>query len=176
MGLGVTSYKGLKKLDVLFDGDEEPVDPVSREPIDTYVRFYINGDFPGREEGIEHKGVYAFEDCESEIGMGYGPYNHWREQLAKLAGYAPMPHSRYGQTEMLCAEACWRGATGPFSELINFTDCDGVIGPVVSAKLAKDFSDFAPAAEQVGGEFAQYYGLFKSAFEMAAQNGAVRFH
>ena len=30
----------------------------------------------------------------------------------------------------------------PFVELINFSDCEGVIGPEVAAKLAKDFADY----------------------------------
>jgi len=38
MGLDVSAYKKLTKLDVLFDEDGEPVNPVTRELIDDYVK------------------------------------------------------------------------------------------------------------------------------------------
>ena len=67
----------------------------------------------------------------------------------------------------------------PFAELVNFSDCDGDIGPMVSRKLAADF-------ERHRDEFYAYtddeydrqrYEHFAAAFKVAGeQNGCVSFH
>lgn len=176
MGLDVTAYKGLTKLDCVFDADGEPIDPATREPIDEYFRSHGTNEFPGRDEGIESGAVYRYDESLAGPSLGYGGYNRWREELARLAGYEPTPHTRWGQTEMLHAAACWSGATGPFAELINFTDCDGVIGPVVAARLLTDFKAFDERAQAIGEAFYAVYREFTECFEMAAQDGAVSFH
>lgn len=67
--------------------------------------------------------------------------------------------------------------TSPFFELIHFADNEGVIGPVVSAKLAKDFRDNYERAKAFGdGYWLSKYEKWMAAFEMAADNGAVEFH
>jgi hypothetical protein len=172
MGLDATWYTGLKKReDVVFDGDGEPTN------VDNYFRPYVNSDFPGREEGVEHRAVYEYEDAGTAFSGGYGGYNSWREWLAKLAGYPLTEFKQYGQVEKAHAAACWKGAIGPFSELINFTDCEGVIGPVVAAKLAKDFAAFDSRAQAASeGNNYDRYKRWREAFEKAAQNGAVDFH
>lgn len=176
MGLDVTAYQGLIKLDCVFDADGEPIDPITREPIDDCFLALANRDFPGRAEGLEHKGVYTYLDCMSGPSLGYGEYNGWREQLAKLAGYQPVAVKVMGRTELLHSVACWDDRPGPFTELINFTDCDGVIGPVVSARLFADFVQFDEKAKSVGGDFYETYREFFDCFRMAAQGGAVHFH
>jgi hypothetical protein len=81
-------------------------------------------------------------------------------------------------------------AKGPFTELINFSGCEGYIGPVVAAKLAKDFADYQQRAEEYaanqgepdhgsedwsGDEWLEVYNDWRRAFEMAADGGAVIF-
>lgn len=66
---------------------------------------------------------------------------------------------------------------GPFWELISFSDCDGIIGPLVSAKLAQDFGDFQPAADDHPDQhFRDMYARWRTAFETAADTGFVDFH
>ena len=176
MGLDVTAYKQLTKLDALFDADGEPVNPATREPYESYFRAGVNHDFPGREEGLEDGSVYSYADSMGGWSGGYGRYNHWRDDLAKLAGYPLGSYRQYGNDyPSYCAE-CWTGAKGPFSELINFTDCDGVIGHVVAAKLAKDFAEFDERAKAMGEDFYERYAEWRAVFEFAADNGAVDFH
>jgi hypothetical protein len=177
MGLDVTAYKGLKKLDAVFDAGGEPIDPVTREPLDNVMIAFDNGDFPGRAAGLEDRGVYSYEDAEGFWSGGYGRYNHWREGLAKLAGYPLTEYQgSFGGAQKAHAAACWQGAAGPFSELINFTDCDGTIGPEVAAKLARDFAEWDERAQAIGGEWYEAYAEWRSCFEFAAHTGAVRFH
>jgi hypothetical protein len=169
MGLDVTAYRKLRKIETqMFDADGRP---------DHGTRLRINPHFPDRAEGIEDGAVYDYEDSIDFRAGSYGGYNAWREQLAKLVGYPLTEHRDHGGAiVMRHAASCWNGATGPFSELINFADNDGVIGPVVSKKLAADFARFEQQAKATATWFAESYGLWKRAFEMAADGGAVEFH
>ncbi|WP_448120514.1 hypothetical protein [Pseudomonas veronii] len=171
MGLDISAYSKLVAApEAEFDEDGELVD------YENFNTFYDNKDFPGRIEGITPKAAYKIEgDC-AGLSIGYGRYNAWREELAKLAGYPAKPYTQYGRTEDSHCMPCWSGAQGPFAEQINFSDCEGTIGPVVSAKLAKDYAEFAEKAEAVGGYFWEKYQEFRVAFDLAADNGAVSFH
>lgn len=75
------------------------------------------------------------------------------------------------------AEAVWNGkANGEaFVELINFSDCEGVIGAEVAKKLAADFAAYQDKAGDKG-DFARVYASWRKAFELAADGGAVCFH
>jgi hypothetical protein len=177
MGLDITYYKNLTKLDCLFDRDGDPVHPKTRAPIENFARIRANSSFPERETPLEDGGIYI---CEEREGFNAGPYslyNRWREQLAKLAGYPAVEVDEYGTKQMRHDVGAWQSEGGPFYELINFSDCEGTIGPVVSAKLAKDFADFQSKADAVESEdWRESYADWRKAFETAAQNGAVHFH
>lgn len=161
MGLDITAHTGLTKA--------EGGDLVLRPNI---------GEFAGREDGVEIGCAYRAAASFDFRAGSYGGYNAWREQLAKLAGYPPTERRGYdGKIEMRCAAACWNGATGPFSELINFADNEGTIGPAVARKLAADFAQFEKQAKAAhDGWFSDRYRDWKRAFEMAADGGAVEFH
>lgn len=177
MGLDITAYRKITKLDAVFDSDGEPIDPTTREPIEYAMRAYINNDFPKQADKIEDRAIYDAADSFGFRAGSYGGYNHWRDQLAKLAGYPLGQHEQYGKVyDSYCVE-CWNGKTGPFSELINFSDCEGVIGPETAAKLAKDFAVFQDAADKTDEHFfKENYNAWRKAFEMAADAGAVSFH
>lgn len=178
MGLDITAYRKLTKIDAVFDADGEPLDPNTREPIENYFKPYANPSFPGREEGLTDRAVYAYADAEHVFSRGYGSYNRWREALAKLAGYPLTEYvGAFKQRESAHAAACWEGATGPFSELINFADNEGTIGPVVAAKLARDFAEFDEHAQSVSEPyFYEGYGDMRRGLELAADGGALDFH
>lgn len=174
MGLDVTGYsKLIERPDAERDEDGELIDYENLE------EFYENKDFPGRYEGLKRGMAYEIaDDGDAEhVGMGYGSYSAWRDELAKLAGYESLPYKGYGgRVESSHCAPCWRGALGPFAEQINFSDCDGTIGPVVAAKLAKDYADFDEKASLCDEYFYERYKLFRRIFELAADGGAVRFH
>ena len=179
MGLDITAYSGLKKLDVSFDVDGEPVMDWDHG---RHTRFYVNDDFPGRNGSIQHKMVYEHGDSFGFCAGSYGGYNNWREELAALADYPQVEHESvagYAPSRRLRRDAAaWRGlcAGKPFVELVNFSDCEGVIGPEVAAKLAQDFAAFDEKAAAVGGWFYKSYQDWRKAFEMASRSGAVSFH
>jgi len=176
MGLDISAYRCIEKVDCVYDEGGDPIDPVTREYIDYDVRAYVNPDFPGRADGIEDKGVYLAKES-MRVGCGaYSQYNRWRDDLAKLAGYPLKAYIQYGNTYHSNAEGAFNATEGPFWELICFSDCDGTIGPIASAKLAKDFAEWDERAKVVGGYFYDQYQQWRAAFEMAADNGMVRFH
>jgi hypothetical protein len=133
------------------------------------VRFWVNLDFPIQAAGISEGVLYEPADKFSFRAGSYSGYNRWRDQLARIAGFADD------------SDAWENGPQGkPFYELIHFSDCEGVIGPTIAAKLAKDFADNQPHADAfVGPEsdwFQTKYADWRKAFEMASDNGAVSFH
>lgn len=180
MGLDISAYRKLTKIDVTFDADDQPIDRKTGEPLDDYYRVYANPDFPGRESGLVDRAVYGYEDSEHVFSRSYGGYNRWREELAKLAGYPKAERVMWGVKEDLHAMSLWSGQVteGPFYELINFADNEGTIGPVVAAKLLRDFIEWDDRAKAVEGHpyFYQGYSELRRGLEMAADGGALDFH
>lgn len=172
MGLDISAFSKL----VEAPGAERDTDGCLVD-YDNFRSFDENPDFPGRLAGIKSDVPYRIDGESTGFRAGsYGGYNVWRNDLAKLAGYPLTKYrSHRGEVEGYDAGA-WAAGVGPFFEQIQFTDCDGTIGPVVSAKLAKDYADFATQAEAIGGYFWEKYQEWKEAFDMAADNGAVSFH
>lgn len=128
-----------------------------------------NDDFPGRADGLE-RGWYRFKGRQHDFGAGsYSSYNWWRERLAEMIGTS--------------AEAVWqKPEPGPFMELIDFADNEGVIGSATSKKLAGDFADwadrakgFAATLDESTDYFNETYDNFREAFGIAAGGGAVQF-
>lgn len=161
MGLDITAYEKVARI---VDGDEGRGWRV------------WDGNFPGRCAPLE-PGYYenAGDDwCVYTFGAGsYLGYSAWRVELSRFAlGCEPEQVWKAGDTH-----------GGPFVELINFTDCDGSIGPTVAAKLARDFAGheeravaFADSLGAYGSRFADLYRDFRRAFELAARGGVVIFH
>lgn len=167
MGLDVTAHKRLRRIGAypVTDADWNAIDD------DDYVAVSPNANFPDRADGLE-PGVYAVEGARRLHAGSYGGYNRWREQLAALVGTTP--------------QAVWeaKDPSGPFVELINFSDCEGVIGPKTSAKLAADFEGWRERAQVYAASLSDYdsewwlgkYREWQAVFRFAADTGAVDFH
>lgn len=171
MGLDITWYRGIARAAESEGRDEDGL------PLDGFNSFYLNSDFPGRADDITEGAIYSFEEEGDFCAGSYGGYNRWRDDLAKLAGYAATPHARYGSTETRHDAGAWQASSGPFWELINFSDCEGTIGTAVSAKLSADFAKYQPKADSHPNEyFRERYARWRNAFDKAAQSGCVAFH
>lgn len=173
MGLDISACSKLVEApNAERDEDGYPAD------YESFNKFYDNKDFPGRFEGLNADMIYGYSaDSDFDhFSIGYGRYNAWREELARLAGYGAEEYERYGRKDLSHCVPCWNGAQGPFAEQINFSDCEGTIGPIVCAKLAKDYAEFSEKAEAVGGYFWDKYQEFKRCFDIGADGGAVKFH
>ena len=155
MGLDITAYRKLTPdAGAEVDAEGYPAD------WQTHVRFgasmdWSEGEWPGRAAPLSSSTLYTWAESFGFRAGSYSGYNQWRAALSEI------------------------GEPGDFLELIEFADNEGVIGPIVSAKLAGDFQRNAAAAAQVPhwqGWFASQYALWQRAFEMAADGGAVNFN
>lgn len=172
MGLDISFYKNISPINACLDQNGNAINPETGDEIGGKYFQPIKNFYFDHDEGIADHCAYSFE---SEAGFragSYGGYNHWRDQLAQIAGY-PKDESEIRPY----SASAWKANSGPFWELINFSDCEGTIGPENSAKLAKDFADFQSKADEHQDEyFRERYSLWRNAFETASQNGAVVFH
>lgn len=157
MGLDVSYYRDLSP--IACDGEDCD-----------HIRIYANDPaFEGREAPLT-PGCYDGEEVDGFSAGSYGGYNQWRAWLSMLAlGASP--------------EDVWNNrktfAGKPFVELVNFSDCEGTIGPDVSKKLAADFATFDEKTREGMKDYHGYYEKYqewRKAFEVATNNGAVCFH
>jgi len=114
------------------------------------------------------EGDYEAEEIFSFRAGSYSTYNELRRQIAGLINTTP--------------EKVWKNpdyySQKPFYELINFADNEGTIDFIVSEKLAKDFQQSLPLAEEriIKSHYLETYKCFLTAFTLAAKNkGIVRF-
>lgn len=169
MGLDITAYRKLTPAPDAAREDGCMVDWEKHFDAHTASIEFTEENWPGHSAGIQPGMAYSFADKHHFRAGSYGGYGAWRNWLAQVAGWRS-------------AEECWEAPPGqqhakPFFELIHFADNEGVIGPKVAAKLAKDFADNQKRAEETGDEWEiAQYRHWRKAFEMAADDGAVEFH
>lgn len=125
----------------------------------------------GKEEG-NYRGATEFDFAAGS----YGNYNEWREWLCRTF-LGVEPRAIWDAPEKFAGQ--------PFVELINFSDCEGAIGPVTAAKLLKDFTENKERAKRAADALRQPYERewffkkyldWKRAFELAKNDGFVIFH
>ena len=92
--------------------------------------------FPEQSEGIIEGTSQAQGEQFGFRAGSYSGYGEWREDLARAAGYIGGAQEVWGQFENELSGDVY---AKPFTDLINFSDADGVIGPIVSEKLYNDF-------------------------------------
>ena len=123
----------------------------------------------GTPEGMEHAlgglepGRCYLADRDHSFRAGsYTGYGHWRTDLAKTI-HKVIPETIWHD------EDAWVGK--PFYELINFSDCEGTMGPGVCAKLYADFAlhrDAYMAAHDPGDWCRESYDDWLEGFRVAA--------
>lgn len=163
MGLDIIAYSELKKneyLSAMNNEDVEDLDIICLTMSPLLVE--VEKAFPGRAEPLKYNGdIYT---CGSHKTYSIGAYSTYGWFRRALETYS---------------EDC-----DCFDELIDFSDCEGVIGSIVSKKLYEDFSSNQESFEQwvcqrystIDCELLlQMYYKFESAFWIAKDGGAVEF-
>ncbi len=168
MGLNVSAAKQLQLLGyaVNWDAAYEQFD-------EDVIHINVNADFPDQQAGLplqaDQIAVFAYAERRHFFSASYFGYNLWRQQLSQTMCQRE-PEAIWNQRNDPAVRAL------PFYELIDFTDCDGEIGPIVARKLAADFAAHQTQADEVADDwFRQSYANFRAACEFAADNGVVRF-
>lgn len=173
MGLDISVYSNIelvKSLDDLKNSGVSPED-IDRHH-DDYVYLYVNPSFKKQADGLV-TGFYKGNSVTGFRAGSYSGYSYFRDRLSRLALDVDV-----GQV--------WNNIENfsdkPFVDLLNFSDCEGCIGPETSAKLYKDFESFLPKAKTLPKEseydyFLDVYLDFMNAFLVASTgNGVVSFH
>lgn len=171
MGLDVIAYRQLTEAKGNEAFDE------TGELRDGWFQVNVNSDFPQRADALMDQHAYKYAESHHFRAGSYSGYNFWRDKLAEMAGYPQSSYEQYGKEWPSYAATVWQNPKpGPFMELINFSDCEGIIGPDTSAKIAKDFAEFQSKADaHTDDHFRRLYAEWRKAFEMAADGGAVEF-
>lgn len=163
MGLDITAWEFIKELpphersDDCYEGDPP------------HVSLYA-GDFPISEKGLEVGRCYAVSGEALGWRAGsYSGYGEWRNWLSETMLGVEAP--------VVWNDEAWQDA--PFYELIHYSDCEGLIGPEVCAKLAADFDnnrDKLPERSLPWLWYLDLYEQWSQGFHLAANHGCVVFH
>jgi hypothetical protein len=172
MGLDITAYEKVTLIRSMtvqeYNEDENSQEEADG---DGKTLLYQDGKRP-QSDGLAD-GIYATSGKSRSLSAGsYSGYNAWRDMLAR---------TMLGKT----ARDVWnlsdeQRVALPFTELINFSDCEGFIGPTTSAKLARDFAEHRARLPRKTDDdaqwFVQKYNEWAEAFALAAAGGVVKFH
>lgn len=149
MGLDVYVYTDLKRVNASYKGED---------------RLTL---YPEYDQGDGLAGTYRAVETGHFHAGSYSGYNYFRNQLTQFAYNMP-------------AKDLWESSieSGPFYEIINFTDCDGHIGPTTSAKLYNDFEQYYEKAKTYDSDIGNYsfkgrYENFMNFFKIASENNGV---
>lgn len=156
MGVLIRAYRQLTPRDAYLQDGVDPHDPVTKEYIDNCVVAFVNPQCPLRSDRIPHGSVWNYTEQMHVISTTYIHYKEWRDQLAQMVGHVS-------------------GQLGPFHELLDFGDSDGVIGWQTSAKLSRDFANHQQLASRQEPMFYFIYCNFHRGFDVASDNGLVKF-
>lgn len=168
MGLDVSFYAAAE----MVHGEKhpraltEPQPGPSEECWDAFTVAYVNPDFPDQADGIIHRSCWETDRRAAHIHHSYGGYNRYRELLCQAAlGVLP--------------EVVWTDPDAyrdrPFFEQIHFADNEGTLGPVTSAKLAKNYVEQRGRVLAQADEIIHRYDEWLDAFALIGPTGFVRF-
>lgn len=125
-----------------------------------------------------------------EVGCGYTTYNCDKTHSWRAGSYSGYGEFRNFLAELsgLTCEQIWKAPNDhpnlPFLDLIDFSDCEGVIGPVACARLNKDFvqfrdmifSDDADRRFRFDeGDLWRVWADWEKATEIGSENGCIVF-
>lgn len=176
MGLDVVAHQNIQKLEL--DTNIIAIDELGADPqFGNYWRVEKHDYFYDHAEGLDDDAFYSSGDEVARFSAGsYSGYSAFREWLVELVDLA--------NTEEKYKDMLPEGYEITFFEfdsLCNFSDCDGVIGPVYAQRLHEEFKAFEKIAESVSRHENHLYGMYEvyknflKAFDMARKNGMVRF-
>ena len=190
MGLDVSAISQVRPIDIPEEIElwsEEYYVWEEEQDFDGHVwNLYHHPHFTEQSAGLPDGAVVGEGEYYTFRAGSYSGYGEWRDLLSKLALgigakdlWDKVDDGGYGEI--------------PFSQHINFSDADGVIGPVAAEKLYNDYVRYEKDImnmldrfylkfedEEIDGDtfhwFKVKYKDWKEAFRIASDNGAVIFH
>lgn len=171
MGLDCTAYEKIELTDEHEPSERSTDGKHAWCYVDDHIQIYDNG-FTASMAGLLPGRCYLASGERFGWRAGsYGGYNTFRALLSNAAiGVSP--------------EKVWRDPVAyqgaPFFELVNFSDCEGQIGPQACEALHADFTEHIDKLREAFGSADGYYQEklddWVRAFTIAAPHGLVDFH
>lgn len=156
MSVCLVACQGLKKFEGVVDDDFQ------NEHFDKdAVEVEGNTKWPYFGDGLEVGSTYMYE---ADAWFGFGKERELNANLIKLADFVGYNWRMPGADD-----------PGPFRELFRWGG-RGTIGPVASAKLVADFTEWDARARALNDQdFYDFYQTMRGMFEFAMNDGCV-FH
>jgi hypothetical protein len=156
MGLDVSTYANLKKVDDRDDAD--------------FQVYVADEDWEFKVKHLEIGASYCGDRIHRGISYGYSTHNRFRETLIKLIN----------RTDLLddVGRIIWRDLQWsiPFYDFINFSDCEGCLDHEVSRTIYLDFEKYNDLAKESLDEYSySSYRTWMETFKTAMDNGVVVF-
>jgi len=171
MGLDITAYQHAG----LLEGNHKATDAcwdLEEGSPDYHEHLYLANGSEESREGLKPLARPSGQSFDFRAGS-YSSYNEWRSALCRAI---------LGISDRELWEDTLKYRGRPFYELINFSDCEGVIGFIAARKLYQDFvAHEKKFTDYVGGLedsewFVTKYQDWKRAFDLAKEDGIVVFH
>jgi len=136
----------------------------------------INQPFKFQLGSLKEDKAYETEMIGSFCAGSYGGYNGWRERLFSLVNDGNIQEYWDKSNDLIekYLEINLLNESEPFFELINFSDCEGVIGPEVSNKLHIDFETYNNLAKERMDDYD--YDLYQKFMKATGNNKIICFH
>ena len=126
MGLDMRAYENAELVpEKLLPEDED-------ERYDSFAHVWLNGNFPA-EIGLVGGWYKTSGESFSWRAGSYSGYNQFRRMLAEM--FDDRTDEDYWYED---ADPTW-----PFFELINYSDCEGAMGPQAIQNVGADFTEYA---------------------------------
>jgi hypothetical protein len=161
MGLDIFAAEKAIKISDNFDQDFETLDTEGE-----VVRVLVNNSFASHDHLTD--GIYRYEGKSIDFRAGsYGTYNGFRGSISQIA-HNVAPSVIWSNPEI------YKGSA--FYELINFSDCEGVIGPDTASKLLSDFKQYREEFMKDNDVWeGEKYDYWIKALELAGNDGLLIF-
>jgi hypothetical protein len=154
MGLLLIGYS---ELQLLPEG--EGLDRWGEEAAEGHVKIWVNSEFEGRHNDLEHGRIYKYNRREYGPSWSYSGYSSFRSTLAKLAGH----HQRGNDPKKILNDLIW------------FSDCEGFMGTETCKKVLADLESVRWLAEAEDDYFYTKFNELVEIFKFATNGGGVKF-
>ena len=163
MGLDIVAFEKAKLISENFEADPEEIEHESENEV---FRVKISPNFLSHDHLVN--GIYAYEGKMIEFCAGsYGTYNGFRYDLCLIA-HGVQPNIVWKNPKIY--------EKGDFYELINFSDCEGAIGPTTAGKLFYDFKKHRDNYHLENNVWDnERYDYWMNAMELASNDGILIF-
>ncbi len=200
MGLGITVFTEVKlvqdkteDIECLYEWAEEKEDELNETfdvkqgltPQVSLTVLEVNPHFPKQSKTL-CDGVYEYKKSERVLSRAYSGWSNVREELAKASGYLPLELTDEDKESLGTYEVCslasrphqaqvYQQTEGILWELINFSDCEGIINNVCCKKIYKDLGENVDVNKLTEYGLRAYNELLEG-FKIANdENGVMRF-